>query len=236
MKRIALLLVCLLAAPAWSQTLKLPPEKKTPANIPVIVGPTENTGGAIKWMLPDPGVEEILLTELFPPAIADQATGRIFFARQPGRYRIWAVCGKGDKVSEKAECVLIVGDVPDPVPVPPGPTPQPDTLKAAVQSAYTADTTPGKAVYALQLAAVYKVALANYLADPSLKTLSDLQSALQTSAKNIPLAALPNVRQVIANEAVRVLGTDPAAPLDQAARDKAKALFQRFVAALEALK
>jgi hypothetical protein len=131
---VALLLAAGAGSPA--QTVTLPKEKAAPVNAWTVIH-ADADGGPVKWMLPDAGVQEVLLTDLFPPATADLATGRIFYASQPGRYRIWAVCAKGDKVSERAECVFVVGEAPPvppgpgPVPPGPGPGPDPDPFEAA---------------------------------------------------------------------------------------------------------
>lgn len=134
MNRLAIVLL-LFAAPlradepeppkAAPPVLTLPAEKQTPVGKPVTVVPTKNEGAEIRWLLPDSGLlEERGFLDLIPEELRSKLTGRMFYADTKGRFRVWAISARGGIVSDKAECVIVVGDAPPP-PIPPGPGPTP---------------------------------------------------------------------------------------------------------------
>lgn len=244
MQRLSSVFALLVVACAHGQSIKLPATKQTPVNIPCIIAPTENTGGVVKWLLPDPGVKEVLLTDLFPPEIADKAIGRIFYASQPGKYRIWAVVAKGDKVSDRAECLLQVGDSPapptPPEPVPPTPpAPPTDPLTQAVGAAFVRDGSPAAQVKAL--ASVYRLASTTTVNDPKVTTLDQLVAIMHKAADAMlpPPATGPrplqNVRDELKADLGKATGTKPGTPMDAALRKTCGDQFARYATILEGL-
>ena len=72
---------------------------------------------------------------------------------------------------------------------------------------------------------------------PQLQTVGDLLAALQRAAGSLlPADALPKVRAAVATELRAKLPTDPAAPLDAAARERCREQFERVARLLDALK
>ncbi len=107
-------------APADAPSLKLPASLNgDPGDFIQIAADTNGT--TVVWRAVDPGLK------LFPTNLLRDTRTAVVTAREPGRYRVWAVTALGGVPSEIAECVVVVG-TPGPPPPPgpgPGPTPTP---------------------------------------------------------------------------------------------------------------
>ncbi len=118
MKRLACLLLLLLATPAWSQSILLPPNISVPAPGIVTITPNSVDGDEIAWVGMDSGLQFI------PSSLLKDSKTAVGVALQPGVYRVRAIATKvvnGRAVlSGWSECVVTVGK---PGPVPPGPIP-----------------------------------------------------------------------------------------------------------------
>lgn len=115
---IALWLV--LAPPVFAQTLiRLPTEVRGQVGNFVVV-PSETQGKEVRWKAIDQGLN------VFPVHLLKDSKTCIVVAQAPGRYRLIAWTAQGDIPSEAAECLIVVGNPPDPGPTPPpGPDPPP---------------------------------------------------------------------------------------------------------------
>jgi hypothetical protein len=158
----------------------------------------------------------------------DQGRTLVAVAPKPGRYELIAWTAHGGEPTDPARCVLRVEGEPAP--------PAPDAFAAAVQTAWRGETDPDRDRDRRQLAAVYRVAARETVRLPHLRTHGELWATLrQAAAALLPDSALPAVRGVIAAELRQTLPTDAAAPLDDAARGRCAAAFDRVAAALERL-
>lgn len=114
----AILLLLLLAVPAWSQTIRLPVEVKgDPGTFIRVVADTD--GAHVRWYALDSGLA------LFPVDLLKDSKTAVVIAQAKGRYRLIAWTAKGDVPSLAVETVVVIGEVPPvpPGPVPPGPVP-----------------------------------------------------------------------------------------------------------------
>lgn len=120
MKRLAVLLLLALAAPAWGQKLTLPAEKTAEAG-QLIVVKADTDCPALVWLVLDPGLSQI------PPELLKDTTTAVLLAAKDGTYRILAIGAKADKPVLSGECKITIGKpVPPPPPDPPKP-PDPPT-------------------------------------------------------------------------------------------------------------
>lgn len=119
--RLCLLVLMLLASPAFGQTLKLPTEVKGEpgAFVPI---KAETDCATVKWIAIDAGLN------LFPVELLKDTKTAVVSSTKAGRYRVFAVAAKGDIPTDPAICVVVIGTpTPGPTPDPgPGPTPGPD--------------------------------------------------------------------------------------------------------------
>jgi len=130
MRRIAAALVLLLAlaGPCRGQTVELP------AQLTIQFGTqgkiTAKTDGAsVAWIAPDyvttaDGTRVPALSVTDGSFFGGDSKRALVSGTFSGKYRLYAVSAKGDKVSEPAVCVVTVVGLPPPTPGPgPGPTP-----------------------------------------------------------------------------------------------------------------
>jgi hypothetical protein len=119
---------------------------------------------------------------------------------------------------------------------PPGPAPAPvDPFRKKIADAYSLD--PGqpsqKKADAIQLAALYSVAVDQKLADdPALATVGQLIARVRSAGQTLAADRLAGVRKVIGEEMAAVL-KDPALELTTDKRKAASELFARIETALD---
>ena len=122
-------------------------------------------------------------------------------------------------------------------PEPPPPPEPPDPLAVALRTAWAAEAGADKFHQRELLASLYRVAAQDTVRQPQLQTVGDLLGAVQQAARSLlPADALPKVRAAIAAELRTKLPTDPAAPLDAAARERCREQFERVAKLLDALR
>ncbi len=183
------------------------------------------------WLLIDDGAD------LVPASDGKSAT---FAAPAKGRYRVLVVPPAG----EPMRVVVVVGDAPAPTPpkppgpVPPEPTPTPtpvDPLVGKFAAAFAADTRDA-AAKKKDLDALVKLyaKVAAAPDSPATTTVGELVAVFKKLALEFAVLGLAELRKLVAAELASVFTTD--APLDDAGRAKAKALFLRLSAALAAVK
>jgi hypothetical protein len=150
----------------------------------------------------------------------------------PGRYELLAWTAAGSEPTEAVACAVLI-ETPEPPP-PPGPA---DPFLTALQAAWAAESGTDKAHQRDLLVSLYRVAARDTVRQPQLQTAGDLLAALQQAARSLlPADALAKVRAAVAAELRAKLPTDPAAPLDAAARDRCREQLERVAKALEALR
>ena len=229
--RLFTLFVCL-ALPAVSvgQELKLPDKVQgQPGSFVVIRAETDCK--VVRWLMLDDGAT------LLPPELLKDSKAAIIFTPKAGRFRVLAYAAKGDEPTEPRICVMEIGDPAPPTPpAPPAPT---DPLAARLQAAYAADPAP-VAVKQKQIAILYGVygAMAEHCqSDTTLKTLGDVLTELQNTAKWLGLVSdgLIECRKMIAAE-VGSLGTSPGMAFDATLRAATVACFGKIAKALELVK
>lgn len=143
-----------------------------------------------------------------------------------GRYKFIAVGASKTGEQAVAAFVVVLGEAP-PIPVPPDPAPPApapaDPLWPAVKAAYRGETAAAR-----QLAGVFQVAGTATVNDPAIPTLGALYEVLSKASQSlVPLPTLQGVRQIVGQELVMKLGTDPTRPLDAVLRKQASEQFQR---------
>ena len=202
------------AAPAWV-------EIKADPILTVLTAPDKS-----QWLLIDDGADLV--------SASDGKTAT-FAALAKGRYRVVVVGPAG----EAARVVVVVGDVPPPKPPSPGPDvppPKPvDPLTAKLQAAYQLDTGDAakKLANLAELVELYAAA-ATLALSPDVLTVAALVARVREAAKVLVLEGLTDCRKVIAEELKTAFPID--APLDDASRAKAKALFLRLASCLKEVK
>lgn len=154
---------------------------------------------------------------------------------KPSGYRV--VATSGDKL---LRYMIVVGEgpfVPPGPPVPPVPPKPVDELTKQLQAAYASDTGTTKAADLRQLIGLY-VEAASFAKDVQFATAADLFAAVSAAAGQL----LPDVdgnrrlaglRKVLAGELVKVIPTDPDAPLTDDVRAAASAAFTKYATALK---
>jgi hypothetical protein len=232
-------------APAPAPVAKLSGPRAVEVGAAIVLNPAGSTGDLEFGLASGPAAAPIATLK------SDDGSQVIGFgsAPVPGEYQFFVVAWSDPAAGQKraahafAFWTVQVGAQPPPPPEPgpgPGPNPPPapppsDPLFAALKTAYAADAGPQKAAQAVQLTALYRVAAAT-AADPSLATLGDLLAKIRAAAGSLlPATALTGVRAAVGAELAAQLGTNPVAPLDEAARKKAAAQFTRIATLLEAL-
>jgi hypothetical protein len=226
-KRIALAALAgaiLAAVPAVADdppVLRLPAEVRgRPGRLVVVTA--ETAGARVRWHAcagPD-------RPDLWHPP--DGKT-LLFCTPTPGRYELVAWTAAGNEPTEAVACVVLIET--------PEPPPAPDPFAAALQTAWAGESAPDKARQRDLLASLYSVAAQDTVRQPQLQTVGDLLAALQQAARSLlPAEALPKVRAAIATELRAKLPTDPAAPLDAAARQRCREQFERVTRLLEELR
>ena len=181
-----------------------------------------------QWILLDDGAA-------LDPATDGASAG--FAAGKDGRYRIVVVSAK-----EIARVAITKGDVPlPPTPPKPGPDVPPapptpvDPLVAKFAAAFAADTRDA-AAKKKDLDALVKLyaKVAAAPDSPALTTIGELVAIFKKLALEFAVLGLAELRKLVAAELASVFTTD--APLDDAGRAKAKAMFLRLSAALAGVK
>lgn len=219
------------ALPLSAQNIKLPGEVRGPIGAFIQV-PAETSDSYVSWLSLDAGLN------LFPTSLLKDTKTAVVTATQPGRYRLSAVTAKGDKPSEFAQTVIVVGDAP-PVPPgpnpPPGPTPTPATdFEKAVFSAYALDPATDK-VHTKTLAKLYRAAAKQSMEDKLLVKVIDIFNAVQTVRKGTIGEALLKTRTVVNAEFAKSLPNAATAIFTDELRNKAGQLFDESATALEKL-
>jgi len=205
--------------------------------------------GKVTWKVHGAGIGTYATTDATTVLGALQGTPGVTPQKVPAKaFIVWGVAPgavkltawgvvDGEAIELDSKALAVGGAVPPtPVPGPPAPVPVPvDALFPALQAAYLADGSPADC--AGKLAAIYATAARSAVDDPTLKTLGDLLGDLKHAAAALaPLPAGAKFREVLAGELDSKLGTNPAAPLDSAARANAKAQFARIATLLGGLK
>lgn len=129
MKRITLALSLLLfiAAPLFSQSVKLPAEVKGDPGEWIVIVPEKVDGGDPKWIIPTT-LQQVPVDKLFP---GGKVNGIVVKGRA-GTHTVIAYNAKGDVASDPVKCKVIIGDAPDPGPDP-GPNPPVPPTPAPIQ-------------------------------------------------------------------------------------------------------
>lgn len=228
------ILLLLTALPALSQQIKLPSEVR--GAIGEFIQVKADTPDAyVSWLAMDAGLN------LFPTSLLRDTKTAVVVSTTPGRFRLLAVTAKGDKPSEWATTVVIVGDAP---PVPPGPGPQPpgpgptptptNEFEKAVFSAYALDPVADK-VHTKSLAKIYRAAGKQSREDKLLVKVSELFEAVQTVRRGTIGEALPKTRAVVNVEFSKTMPSSTTALFTDELRNKAGQLFDESAGALEKL-
>ncbi len=111
-----LMLFALTAPYSFAQKVSLPQEVKGAVGAFIQI-PAETSDPYVSWLSLDIGLN------MFPVSLLKDTKTAVVTSTTPGRYRVAAVTAKGDKPSEFAYTLVIVGN-PTPVPpIPPGPDP-----------------------------------------------------------------------------------------------------------------
>lgn len=212
-------------------TLDLPAEVK--GKVGAFVTVTAKTDGKIvRWVLMDDG------PALIPPHLLKDDKTAVVLSLRPGKFRLLCYTSKDDVPSTPAITLLSFQGEAPPTPPPPPPPPA-DLLTQRFQDAYTRDggDAPLKASQLGANIGLYQAMADHCEKDTTLKTLGDVFSDLQKTAKSLLKdGVLMELRAAIATEVSARLGTDPAMPLDSSTRGRAVATFQRIASALQAVK
>jgi hypothetical protein len=100
------------AIPGPGLTLELPKELQAEAGALVLIE-ARTSGKAVRWAALDDGLQLVPGRLLASPLVA------VAVAARPGAYRVLAVAGAGDELSEPAVCTLRVGPKSEPFRPPP---------------------------------------------------------------------------------------------------------------------
>jgi hypothetical protein len=196
----------------------------------------QTKGEVVRFVALDPGLN------VFPSNLLSDKKTTVVVATQNGRYRILAYTSINNVPTEPAFTTVVVGDVnptppnpgPGPNPTPPGPN-VPDEFADSIKSIFGGLQEPDKADSAKKLAQVYELAVLE-VDNPKYSNLGQLYSAVRAiSFQNIKADKLNPIREVIANELDKVVGTDPNIKLDDATKKKIKGQFNRVAKILGGL-
>ena len=217
----------LLAAAA---DVQLPPELHVnPGRLLRI--PATTTGPAVKWQLC-----QVDQADLIP--LSGDGKLALFTAATPGVYRVFAWTGDATGPSDAAVCLVTVGNpsppAPTPTPIPPTPTPGPaNPFSAALQAAWTSETSPTRDQERANLASFYRWA-ATASSNPTNTTWGNLTDAMgQLATATAIRGKLLYTQKAIQPLLVSILPTDPSKTLDQAGRDLARKTFLQVADALD---
>ena len=196
----------------------------------------QTKGEVVRFVALDPGLN------VFPSNLLSDKKTTVVVATQNGRYRILAYTSINNIPTEPAFTTVIVGDVnptppnpgPGPNPTPPNPN-VPDELADSIKGIFGGLQEPDKADSAKKLAQVYELAVLE-VDNPKYSNLGQLYSAVRAiSFQNIKADKLNPIREVIANELDKVVGTDPNIKLDDSTKKKIKGQFNRVAKILGGL-
>jgi hypothetical protein len=115
----ALLAAAVCCAAARGQKVTLPAKAEVKPGLPTLLVATAD-GANVVWLTPDPD-----LAVFDGSVLGGDSKRALVFGAKTGTFRVWAVTAKGDRVSERAECLVTVGTPPEPPPPGPGPGPGP---------------------------------------------------------------------------------------------------------------
>lgn len=228
--RLPLLALLLWAAPAWAAEPAIDaPEKVKPHALARLRVTDLCERAAVVW-------------DIYPEGKADVeqvAPGRLVLTGPPGEYTVKVlvieITPDGSPKVTTLRHKLTIGD-PEPVPppVPPVPPTPPSALRAKLQAAFAADTTPPTAAERdaarKDLAALWRKGLA-VVNDPAVTTTGQLLDRMrQASAFLVGPTALPNVRKGVGEHLASALSADQ--PLTPELRARAAVLFGEVADAL----
>lgn len=222
----------LILALAFGQPIQAPVVGKADRPAPSVA--TEIKSDPILTVLTAPEKSRWKLIDRDGADLVASADGKsaVFGAFAKGRYRVVVITGDSE-----SDVVLVVGDAP--APKPPGPTPpEPtpvDPLVTKFAAAFAADPRD-PAAKKKDLDALVKLYAKVAVApdSPALTTVGELVAIFKKLALEFAVLGLAELRKLIALELASVFTTD--APLDDAGRGKAKAMFLRLSAALAGVK
>lgn len=230
--RAGVLLLLLLTAPAWAQSVRLPAEAKGEPGAFVKV-PADTDGAHVRWYSPDRGLQ------LFPVELLKDSKTAVVTATAPGRYRLVAWTAKGDVPSDPAVCVVVIGEPgpePGPGPTPPVPPVPPDPLTKTLQAAYDRETDAKKTELKASLAALYRQG-AEVASKPEITTWGQLFNVMKSAATTLGVSGkLPVVQEAVATDLKDRLPTDGTKTLTTDDRVLAAQTFKRIAGALEGVK
>lgn len=191
-----------------------------------------------KWTLP-PGLT------IIPAEHTKYGDKAIVCVGPVGAYR-FQLCGTFQDQWAEGETVVFVGQPAPPGPTPPGPTPPPippDTsLAAELQKLYAADTGTDKVSDKAKLNELWCQAGIQLAGNPEFTSVRQFRETLHAMSNRFPFGLQPSdlrsIREKIAVDLSAALGADSASlgPPDSSARTKGKAVFDRYCAALAAVK
>jgi hypothetical protein len=194
----------------------------------------QTKGEVVKFVALDPGLN------VFPANLLADKKTTVVVATKNGSYRLLAYTSINNVPTDPAFTTVVVGDNPNPPPTPPTPpTPpdpsKPDELRDNVAGIYGGLQESDKENSIKQLAQVYQLALVE-VDNPKYKNLGQLYSTIRSiSYQNLKAGKIEPIREVLANELDKVLGTDPNAVLDDNLRKKCKEQFNRVAKILGGL-
>jgi hypothetical protein len=195
----------------------------------------QTKGEIVRFVTLDPGLN------VFPSNLLSDKKTTVVVATQNGKYRILAYTSINNIPTEPAFTTVIVGDVnptpPNPEPKPPTPPDpsKPDQLADSLKGMFGGLQEPDKADSVKKLAQVYQLA-AIECDNPKHQNLGQLYSVIRSlSYQNIKADKINPIREVIADELDKIIGTDPNLPMDAALRKKCKEQFNRVAKILGGL-
>ena len=194
----------------------------------------QTRGEVVKFVALDPGLS------VFPANLLSDKKTTVVVATKSGSYRILAYTSINNVPTDPAFTTVVIGDVgPEPGPGPgpgPGPDPsKPDELRDNVRGIYGGLQEADKENSVKQLAQVYQLAVVE-CDNPKYANLGQLYAAVRSiSFQNLKAGKIDPIRDVLANELDKVLGTDPNAALDPTLRKKCKEQFDRVAKILGGL-
>jgi hypothetical protein len=164
----------------------------------------------------------------------DNSVAILFDPEKEGVYYFAAAVNSNKKSAVAIHVITIGTPAPAPVPpgpVPPGPVPLPlDSWSQKLQDGFRIDVAAGvgKVEHRAALIAAYKQGVKDFI--PTSKTNDELFKKQKTLNETlIGVGTCPNVRQIIADEAVAQMGKVGSTPLDTA---KATLLWNKIVDSL----
>lgn len=197
----------------------------------------DTPGKVVRWRAVDPGLT------VFPANMLKDERSTVVIALKPGRYRLWCWTSVTDTPTDRAECLIVVGDAPPPPPGPPPnppdpPTPPPnppdptDPFVKQVIEAYRAD--PGapadKKTWLVAYAGLLKAA-AGFVEEGD--TIGNLLADFQSAGKGVmPPGSLPGVQRLCVAKVFALAGDDSERKIDKDLKVKLVDLFTQLSRAL----